>query len=162
MDNLYIWKKKLFTNTYLIYSNEKQIGYLKKSYFGKANAEIRGKTYVFKHSWLMQRKYDIIDKSQNRIIGKIKYNSWFNRARIGSNDNTAYWKYDSIFRYKWKVYDARGKKIKYKSLLAKGKITSTTEDDMCLITGLYLAHNYFFTVISICILLFLFLYYFIL
>lgn len=162
MENTYIWKKGLFTNTYNIYTKEKHIGYLKKNYFGKAYAEIRGKSYIFKHSWLMQRKYDIIDKSQNRIIGKIKYNSWYNRARIGSSDNTAYWKYDSLLRYKWKVYDARGKKIKYKRLLTKGKINSNTEDEISLLTGLYLSHNYFFTLIFISVIFFLFLYYYLL
>jgi len=156
MEYTYTWKKGLFSNTYFIYSKDKQIGFIKRSYFLKTTAEIRGNLYSFKHVDFFNRQYDIYDESQKRIIGKIKYNKWFNKARVSSDRNTVYWKYDNICRNKWKIHDARGLKIKYKSSFYKGKITSNTDDNLSLLSGLYLGRNYFiFTVCIIAVILYI-------
>lgn len=159
MENTYTWKKGFLSKIYLIYYKNEQIGFIKRSYFLKTRAEIRGNAYSFKHVDFFNRQYDIIDESEKRTIGKIKYNKWFNKARVASDRNTVYWKYDSFLRNKWKIHDATGLKIKYRSFFFKGKITSNTDDDISLLSGLYLGHNYFVFTVFILAVIAIILYY---
>ena len=140
----YTWKRSLLSGTYYIFQNEIQIGYIKHSYFKRTIAEFNNKNYSFKTTGILKRDTKIIDQSQRRTVGKMKYNIKFNKARVSLDNKTVYWKYGNIFRFKWKIHDARGLKIKYKSSLIKGNITANTEDDdIPLLSGLYLAHNHF-------------------
>lgn len=155
MNKHYTWKRSFLSSTYSIFEDDEQIGYIKYSYFNKTKVEINGKKYHLKSYGLLNRKVNIIDLEHKRVIGKMKYNKRFSKARVALDNNTVYWKYETILRYKWKVHDARGLKIKYKSFLTKGRIYSNTEDDISVFSGLHLAHNYFLILMFLLVLLIL-------
>jgi len=157
MNYKYTWKRGLLSSTYFIFYNDEQIGYIKHSLLKRTVSEINGKTYTFKPSGILKRDTKIIDDAQRRTIGKMKYNIKFSKARVSLDNKTVYWKYRNIFRFKWKIHDARGLKIKYKSSLIKGNITANTEDDdIPLLSGLYLAHNHFLILVLLFIITILF------
>jgi hypothetical protein len=154
MEYIYNWKRDMLSGSYFVFYKNKQIGYIKHSFFKTTFAELNGIDYSFKTIGILKRDAHIFNASQKRKIGKMKYNMRFNKARVSLEDKTVFWKYEGINRLKWKIYDARGLKIKYQSYITKGKITANTDlDDLALISGLYLAHNLFLILIFLFILL---------
>lgn len=71
------WRKNYFSNLYSIYSNGQQIGKLKDKTFSQiANGELNGKEYTFKTKGFFKQHTEIIDNSENKVIGEIIYNNW--------------------------------------------------------------------------------------
>ena len=70
---------------------------------------------------------------------------WMTKATISIFDKTFIWKYENIWNTKWSVIDSEGNSINYSGDSTSGKIESTLEDDLLLLTGLFVT-NYFWQI----------------
>ncbi|MDB4323772.1 hypothetical protein N9963_00030 [Crocinitomicaceae bacterium] len=146
MQNKFSWKKGLFSSLYKIYSNGQQIGILKDKMFSQtSNGEINGEKYTFKTKGIFKQHTEIIDNQEEKVIGQISYNNWMTKATISIFDKTFIWKYENIWNTKWSVIDSEGNSINYSGDSTSGKIESTLEDDLLLLTGLFVT-NYFWQI----------------
>ena len=150
------WKKGLLSDSYRIYSNDQQIGKLKNKTFSQSSdGEINGKEYTFKTKGFIKQHTEIIDNSDNSVIGEITYNNWMTKALLSIQNKKINWKYDNIWNTKWSIYDSNGIQIKYAGSSTNGHIDSNTEDDLLLLTGLYVTNYYWQMTIVIVIAAFL-------
>ena len=143
MQNKYYWKKGLFSETYRVYSNDQQIGKLKNKPFSQsAVGEISGKNYTFKTKGFFRQSTLIIDNIDNSVIGEIDYNSWMTKAFLSLKEKKYSWKYDNIWNTKWSIHESDKVLINYKGSSTGGKIDSDTNDDLLMLTGLYVTNYY--------------------
>lgn len=137
------WKKKLFSNLYRIYFNDQQIGILKDNVFTQiSNGELNGEKFTFRTKGLFKQNTEITDSSNNKVIGRITYNNWMNKATISLNDKMHEWKYDNIWTTKWSIFDTEGTNIAYAGTQSKGQIDSNTDNSLLVLSGLFVTHYY--------------------
>lgn len=137
------WKKKPFTNSYSIYSNNQLIGKLNERTFSQtANGEFEDKKYIFRTSGFINKHTSITDRDRNRIIGVISFGNWMTKATLSINNKTYYWRYDNFFSTSWRIYNAEGIMIKYTGYSTGGQIDTNTDDPILLLSGLFV-NNYF-------------------
>ncbi|MBN2426421.1 MAG: hypothetical protein JXR46_13370 [Calditrichaceae bacterium] len=137
------WKKNYFSNLYSIYSNGQQIGKLKDKAFSHiANGELNGKEYAFKTKGFFKQHTEIIDCSDNKVIGSIKYNTWMTKAEISINDKKINWKYDNIWNTRWSIFDSDGMTMAFNGTTTKGRIDSSIDDGALILSGLFVPNYY--------------------
>jgi hypothetical protein len=137
------WKKGFFSDTYRIYANKQQIGKLKNKTFSQTSVgEIKGKKYTFKTKGFFKQQTEIIDNSDNSVIGKITYNNWMSKASLSIRNKQFSWKYENFWNTKWSLNDSDGVQINYKGSSKSGQINSKTDNDLLLLTGLYVTNYY--------------------
>jgi len=143
------WKKRLFSFSYSIYDNDKQIGFIKSNFFSsKSTAELNDKKYEFK-SGISIAGTNIIDASNNKVIGKISYEARRNKAFIEVNNEIFVWEYKNLWDTKWGIYDLKGLNILYNSSAphaylfnCKGEIETNGGNEIELLSGLYVNYKY--------------------
>ena len=137
------WKKGLFLNKYNIFNHDKLLGSLiDHSYNLSGLGELGNKKYSFKTNGIFNQTTQIIDSTTNENIGSIKYNLWMNKAELTINHEILYWKYDDWLNTKWSIYNSEGVQIRYSGSPTGGKIVSTVNDDILILTGLFVTNYY--------------------
>ena len=137
------WKKNVFSKTYNIYSNDKLIGKLRdKSFSQSTDGVLNGENYSFNTRGFFEKNTTIVNKKDNKVIGKISYNNWMTKATIKTAKKRSGWKYDNLWNTKWSIYDSDGMQIKYAGSSTGGLINSNTEDALLLLSGLYVTNYY--------------------
>jgi hypothetical protein len=141
------WSKGLFTSLYQIYSNGKQIGNLTDKPFSRnTKGMYNDKEYIFRNSGFFNQYSEIIDCSDDKIIGKIEYNNWKSKATITVKGRKYAWKYDNIWSNQWSLSDVDGTSVRFKSSTTKGHIDTDTDDGLLILTGLFIKNFYWQTV----------------
>ena len=137
------WKKELFSNTYKIFANGGQTGSLTDRPFSRsAIGELNGKRYTFQTIGTFRQRTEILNREKNRVIGEINYNSMMTRATISLESGTFNWKYENIRNTKWRIFGAAGLEISYNGSFRGGHIVSSTEDELLLLSGLFVTNYY--------------------
>ena len=137
------WKKGIFSNTYNIYFQDQIIGKLKNNSLSQiTRGELNGKKYNFITKGFLNKQTEIHDTVNNKVIGTITYNGWMTKATLSILDNKINWKYDNIWNTKWSIFDSDGIEIKYSGSSLKGQINSNTDDDLLLLSGLFVINYY--------------------
>ncbi len=140
--NIY-WKKPLFSNTLTLYSKDQPLGYIKeKTFSSSVYGQLNGKQYIFKTRGFFSQKTKIIDGSSNKSIGEISYNSWMSKANILLGNKLVKWKYNNMWHTKWIVQHTEETIIKYASSSTRGTIVTNTDDEVLLLSGLYIKNYY--------------------
>ncbi len=85
---------------------------------------------------------EIHDAINNKVIGNITYNGWMTKATLSILDKKINWKYDNLWNTKWSIFDSNGIDIKYSGSSLKGQIKSNTDDDLLLLSGLFVINYY--------------------
>ncbi len=140
----YKWKKGIFSSTYELFLNENKTGELKQEMFSETvYGKINESNYKFKKKGIFSSEIEITDLKSRNQIGKIKFNSWINKAEIFLKEQKFEWKSDSFWGNKWSIRENDKKMIEYKtSGLSDGNIKSTIENDLLIISGLF-TFNYY-------------------
>ena len=137
------WEKEFFSGTYNIYSKDQFIGKLKAhSISQKAEGEINGKKYTFITKGFFNQQTEIHDAIDNKVIGNITYNSWMTKATLSILDKKINWKYDNLWNTKWSIFDSESIEIKYSGSSSKGQINSNTDDELLILSGLFVTNYY--------------------
>jgi hypothetical protein len=143
MKTILTWKKGIFSDTYNIYKDGLPIGNIKNNWFSQsAYGELNGMKYTFKTKGLLKQQTQISEDQTNCIIGEITYNNWMTKAKISIRDKEADWKYGNIWNTKWSIFNPEGIQINYSGCSTNGKIESNTEDDLLLLSGLFVTNYY--------------------
>ena len=143
MQTNFNWKKGIFSDTYRVYSNNQQVGELKNKTFSQSSTgEINGKSYTFKTKGFFKQHTEIIDNSDNSVIGEIAYNNWMTKAFLSIREVKHTWKYENAWNTKWSIYESDKAVISYKGSSTGGKIESDIDHDLLLLTGLYVTNYY--------------------
>lgn len=143
MNQTYFWTKGLFKSDYHVFSGQKEIGKLFNKTFSQTGfGELNGKRYCFQTKGFLHPVTEIIEESSNTKIGSIIYNSWMNKAQIIYSDKKANWWYENILNTQWRISDQEGNQIKYQGSETKGRIDFSLNDDLLLLTGLYITNYY--------------------
>lgn len=136
------WKKGAFSNLYRIYTNGQLIGKLKNKAFSKtSDGELNGVKYSFKTVGVFKQHTEIINSTEDKVIGKITYNNWITKAKILVDNKTFSWKYDNVWNTKWSICNSEGIKILYSGSTLSGQIESNTEDSLLLLGGLFVTNS---------------------
>jgi len=155
MQTKLIWKKNVFSDLYSIYSNGQQIGKLKdKTFSQSANGELNGKEYTFNTKGFFNQHTEIIDNSENKIIGEIVYNNWMTKATISIDNKTMNWKYDNMWNTKWSIFNSEGIKIQYSGSSTSGQIDSNSDDPVLLLSGLFVTNYYWQMTVAVLVAVF--------
>ena len=156
MKNNLSWKRRTFSTTYQIFSDEQVIGELQNSAFKQTSEGIlRQKKYQFKTKGLFKQDTSIIDVNRGMEIGKITYNSWKSKASIQFSDRTIGWKYDNRWHTKWSLYNEQGSIMKFAGGSSKGTIEFDNSDDLLVLTGLFVTNYYQQAMIAVIVAIFI-------
>jgi len=137
------WDKGTFSDTYNIYSQDQVIGKLKNNSFSQiTKGELNGKKYTFITKGFFNQQTEIRDAIDNKLIGNITYNGWMTKATLSILDKKINWKYDNLWNTKWSISDSDGVEIKYSGSSSKGQINSNTDDELLLLSGLFVTNYY--------------------
>ena len=150
------WKRGIFSSTCHIFSGEEIIGEL-ANYTFKQTAEgvMRNKRYLFRTKGLFKQETQIIDGESDQVIGNIVYGSGMNKATIEFKDRTVSWKYDNTWQTRWSLYDKLGIYMKFKGGPNKGSIEFEEDDDLLVLTGLFVTNYYQQAMIAIMVAVFI-------
>ena len=140
--NLY-WGKRPFFNTYQICSAYYPVGKLfYKTFSQKAFGELNGKKYAFKTSGFFKPVTRIIDNSTNKTVGSITYSNRMTTAIIEINGKKLNWKFNNWRNSKWQISKSDNILIKYDGSSTGGQIRSNSDDDLLLLSGLFVSNYY--------------------
>ena len=150
------WKKGAFKSTYKIYSNDTLVGTLKENVWKQsADGELTGKKYNFKTKGFFKQETEIVHADTNTALGKITYNSWMTKATIELSDRKIFWKYDNVWNTKWSLFDSEGIQIQYQGSSFNGKIEFNSQDDLLVLTGLFITNYYWQIAIAVFVAVFI-------
>jgi hypothetical protein len=142
------WKKRTLKETYEIYSNGILVGTLKENIWKQiAYGTLNGKKVIFKTKGFLKPRTLIIDPDTQANLGKITYNLLLTKATIESARRVASWKYDNIWGTKWSISNPEGVHIRFRGSSSRGTIEHLMQDDLLVLTGLYVT-NYYWQVVA--------------
>ena len=152
MSTEFKWKKKVFSNCYRIFKNTEQIGEIREKVFSrKVTATIHNKSYYFQTNGFFKQQTEIIDETENRVIGEIEYGTWNNKATINLDGEVFYWKYNNSWITKWSLCNEKGAQLNFKGSYSDGEIQTNSENELLLLTGLYITNYFWQTTMLICL-----------
>lgn len=146
----------IFSGIYNINSDGRHIGYLKdKSFSQIATGEINGKQYIFRTKGFINQNTEIINCAENIVVGDINYNTWKTSATISINNKITHWKCDNIWNTKWSMFNSDGLFIKFSGSSSKGQIESEVNDELLVLTGLFVINYYWQAMIVVLVAVFI-------
>ena len=138
----YNWRKGIFSESYQIFNNETQVGSLSNKCFSQtAYGELNEEKYTFKTCGVFKQHTQIIE-NYNKIVGEITYNNWMNKATININGQQFDLKYNNIWNTKWSISSLNETQISYNSTSCTGQIQSNTDNELLILSGLFVANYY--------------------
>jgi hypothetical protein len=142
------WKRGLFKSTYEIFSGETAVGKLKPdTWSSKGSGELYGKAFRFETKGFFNQETQIINPSDNSVVGRITYNTWKTKATIECGLKSFTWKYDNGWNTKWSLSDSTGTMLQYHGSFTEGDINVSDYNDLLILTGLFIS-NYFWQISS--------------
>ena len=142
------WSSELFSSTTNITTKSKSIGKLINESFSQyTNAEFENKKFRFFKKGIFETTTLISDLEDNKIIGRIIYDSWKTKAYIELYDNKYTWKSESFWTGKWSLSSKTEKLMDFKSNFSSGVINSITNDSLLILTGLHITNYYLRTIL---------------
>ena len=156
MKTILHWKKGTFSSTCRIFSGEEPVGELMDRTFKQTSeGVIRNKPYRFKTKGVFKQETLIMDGESDRVIGNITYNSMMSKATIHLSDRTIYWKYDNGWQTRWSLFDDQGILIKFAGGNSRGSIEYEVNDDLLVLTGMFVTNYYQQAMIAIFVAIFI-------
>jgi len=139
----YQWTKKIFCNTYEIFQDGQRVGMLKENPWNlSALGAIGGNSYSFTLKGFFRQESEIIDTKSQKVMGKITYGSWFNKAIIHLNGEKFTWKSSNYFTTKWGIRSGDASLIAAKGSSHKGWIEADENHEILALAGLFV-NNYY-------------------
>lgn len=142
MKTVYSWTKKALSNTYDIYSGEKEVGYLTyKSLLQSATGKLQGRKFTFATKGFAQQNTIITDDETGRKIGEVRFNSWMTKADVVLMDNKFQYQADNIWNTQTSISDEQGIRVKLEGSSSRGTLKSTSVDKLLLLTALFITNH---------------------
>lgn len=156
MQRDYNWTKGFLSETYKIFHNGMLVGNLSEKFFSQtAHGEINEEKYIFKTSGFFRQKTQIIENKGNKMVGEITYDIWMNKAIITINGQKFGLKYDNVWNTKWSISNLNEILIKYNSSTSPGQIQSNTDNQLLILSGLFVSNYYLQIFLAVLIIVFI-------
>ncbi len=126
-----------------------------KSFSQTSRGELNEKKYTFKTTGFFNQHTQIIENNENKIIGEITYNNWMNKATININGKKFELKYNNIWNSKWSITSLNETQISYNSSTSTGQIQSNTDNELLILSGLFVANYYLQMTLAILLIVFI-------
>ena len=139
MEKYYTWNKGIFDSNYQVY----EAGQIKSTMFFDAwrkEAKIitQQKSYILKNNGFIDPTTQIYD-NMHQIIGSITYNTWKTKGMVILNSGEQYtFDFTNSWFSTWVITNFKDKKISYDSSTSSGTVMANTDDELMLLTGLYI------------------------
>lgn len=133
------WTKGIFESSYQLFEG----GEIKHTLFfdtwrNEARAISQQSTYFFKSNGFMNSSIQLFD-DKNNLIAMINYQPWQSKAIVSLTSGEVYhWAFTNNWHSKWAITDLKAKHVNYDSDLSSGTISANTDDEIMLLTGLYI------------------------
>jgi len=157
MERYYIWRKEIFNSHYQIYAQNEIKGSLIFNHASNSARGIAAKNYYFMTQGYLHPVTVIRDENFTEI-GKIEYHFWKLKASVHlTNQTHAFWQFGNGRLSQWSITSnnapdstgisdtgsassrfANTTQIRYKSKTGAGWIQSDIDDELLLLTGLYI------------------------
>ena len=155
MNSVLHWKKAPFSNISRIFSADGEIGELKENTWKQtAEGHVNNRKFAYRTTGFLNQSTEIVDPTTNRIVGKIEYNTWKNRATITYLGQTFQWKYDNSWQTRWSITDNQESKIDFQGSFMKGSIEGPDLSEFLVLTGLFVTNYYIQSTIVIMVAIF--------
>jgi hypothetical protein len=139
METQYKWKAKFFSNKYEIFQYDNIIGSLKRSGWKRISyGELNGKKVQFQNKGFFSQEFFITDPIDNSFQGNIIFNTWKSKATITLQEKVYSFQFENFLHSKWNITNENGNLIKYDAHIKNGNITSYTDNEILILTGLYI------------------------
>lgn len=139
METYLKWKTKFFTNKYEIFQYDNIIGSLKGSNWKRISyGELNDKKVQFQKKGFFSQEFYITDPLNNSFLGNIVFNTWKTKATITLQEKVYSFQFENFFHSKWSITNENGNLIKYDAHIKNGNITIYTENEILILTGLYI------------------------
>ena len=105
------WTKDAFKYNHSIFSGAELVGEIKDSSLHRSvRATLFGKKYVFEKNGFIRTSIEIIEITDRKKLGTIKFKMFSSKALISFNDNTDryMWKFKHSLTRRWEVINPRG------------------------------------------------------
>ena len=138
MQRLLTWRKGLFDSDYQLYTNGEIKGSLIFSSLKNNARGIALKNYYFTTEGFFNPITKIRDENHNQIA-TINYNTWKLKATVTYNNlDHASWSYTNGWLSHWSITNHRDKLIQYHSTTGAGHANSDNDDELLLLSGLFI------------------------
>lgn len=153
------WKKGHFSNIYLIFKNDREVGHLTQKYFSQnAEGRLNETQLIFKSSNPFCQKVEILDQNR-KSLGLIKYNLWKTEAELQLNGKVYRCKMDGLFKFSLSIYHEHAELFKFEGSSTKGVVKGEEIEDEMILSGLYLMNYYIELFVSIVLIVFVVFYF---
>jgi len=138
-----IWNKSIFDSNYQVFGNallKFSINF--SSLRNSAIATTLNEIYLFKSEGYSNPETKILN-NKNETLAIIKYDWLSFKAKIFyPSGEVADWSYQNSWLSRWSVNDHQNKQIIYNSSTGNGLIHSNTDDELLLVSGLFIREYY--------------------
>jgi len=137
------WKKGFFSNTYKLYSNGIESGFLKLNIWSnRAKGVLKDKEIEISTKGFFKQETTIMDSKTQEILGTISFGIWKNKTIFKKSTGEEFnWQFNNFWSTKWSLTNSYTF-INYKGSFTKGEINSNSDDEILLIIGLFIANYY--------------------
>jgi predicted Ser/Thr protein kinase len=143
MKTTYTRKNNPLSNTYYLFIDGQELGHLEiKSFEQSAICSVNESKYKFRTKGLLHQYSEIVDCTNNKLIGVIQYNSWTSKAELSFNNKELNWKFNNTRNSKWSLFDAERMITYTQETTKKGQIESNTEDVLLILSGLFIKNHF--------------------
>ncbi|WP_421948394.1 hypothetical protein [Phaeodactylibacter xiamenensis] len=137
------WKKGMFSSTYKLFSGEQEAGYLKeRAWSCKADGVLNDTKVAFRKKGIFSSKAEIIDPETEEKLGQIEMSIWKNKASITLGEKMLKWRFSNNWNTKWELLEDGNPIVKYKSRTFSGEAESQIEDELMMLTGLFIFNHF--------------------
>lgn len=143
MEKHLTWTKGLLENTYQLFEN----GLIINSLFfdtWKNEARSIGKenTFLFKTNSFFDSNTQILT-SNGEIVGVINFDLWQTKAVVNLKSGEQYaCNFSNYWFSKWTITNFKDKQLFYYSSTTTGTITTNTDDELIVLSGLFIREHY--------------------
>lgn len=138
------WKKKWFDSTYHLFQEETPVGQLEPHTWKLlVTGSFNKKTFEFRRVGFF-RNYVSINNVQNNIQeGSISFHKWTGKPTLTLRSGKPYaLHYTNTWHSKWALSNNEDEIIYYKGNSTKGEVNTNNDNEILILSGLYLADNH--------------------
>jgi len=138
------WKNNWFSGNFQLFVDGVQKGMITfGTWKSDAVSMFEDKNYYFVNEGFWQSKTKVIDRNTNEMVAIITYDSWKSKALISLNTGEQYeWKSTGIWKTQFTVSNYKDAHIMYNSGSNSGAISSDTDNELLIISGLFIKQIY--------------------
>lgn len=156
MEQVLFWRKGLFDSNYQVFDQQQlKFSMNFSSWQNSAIATMQTGIYLFKSEGFSKPETRILD-NQNQVLATITYH-WlgFKAKIVFASGETFDWSYQNSWLSRWSLNNLKDKQILFNASAGNGNIHTNIEDDMLIVTGLFIREYYSRILIGFILILFI-------